>query len=75
MIKEDLTTPQPENADTRYSETTTRIPSTSLYETTSIVSIDSEKIESKGIYTLSVLIKLLYVRYIFLRNMRKEPIH
>lgn len=46
--KEDLTTPQPENEDTGHSETTTKIHSTSLYGTTSIVFIDSEKIGSKG---------------------------
>lgn len=55
-LKEDFTTPQPDNADSRNSETT-RISSTSLYETTSILSIDSEKIGSKG--------KLLYVKCIF----------
>lgn len=55
-IKEDFTTPQPDIADSRYSKTT-RIPSTSLYETTSFVSIDSENIGSNG--------KLLYVKGIF----------
>lgn len=45
--KEDLTIPLPENANTSYSETT-RTPSTSLYETTPIVSIDAEKIGSNG---------------------------
>lgn len=48
FLKEDLTIPLPENANTSYSETT-RTPSTSLYETTPSVSIDAEKIGSNGI--------------------------
>eukprot|EP00105_Crassostrea_gigas_P021071 XP_011440060.1 PREDICTED: uncharacterized protein LOC105337153 isoform X2 [Crassostrea gigas] len=58
--KEDFTTPQPDNADSRNSETT-RISSTSLYETTSILSIDSEKIGSKGgvIIIVPVVIAIL----------------
>lgn len=49
LLKDELTTPQPENVDTSYLETTTRFVSTSVYETTSVVSIVSDKIESKGI--------------------------
>lgn len=56
FLKEDLTIPLPENANTSYSETTT--PSTSLYETTPIVSIDAEKIGSKGIIIIRTWINV-----------------
>lgn len=63
--KDELTTPQQENTETSYLETTTNIFSTSLYETTSVVSIDSDKIESKGgaiiIVPVGVVILLLSV--------------
>lgn len=57
FLKEDLTIPLPENANTSYSETT-RTPSTSLYETTPIVSIDAEKIGSKGIIIIRTWINV-----------------
>lgn len=56
LLKEDLTIPLPENANTSYSETTTS--STSLYETTPIVSIDAEKIGSKGIIIIRTWINV-----------------
>lgn len=63
--KDELTTPQPENVDTSYLETTTRFVSTSVYETTSVVYIVSDKIESKGgaiiIVPVGVVILLLSV--------------
>lgn len=75
LLKDELTTPQQENTDMSYLETTTTFFSTSLYETTSVVSIDSDKIESKGIllrYVSKCKNCKLHVDISLLRNLRKE---
>lgn len=77
LLKDELTTPQPENTDTSYLETATRTYSTSLNETTSIASIVSEKIGSKGI-VLRYLSKRcewnIHVHFIPFKKPEKRPI-